>query len=119
MGWPTARRAKHATPGGCRKLVNDLDLTVEEVVAAGRVIASRYGNLFRENIDRMDSGFSRRFTGPPPSGVRDATNNVEAVFIPAGALPAGTKLRIKVRGQNVTGEAQRFAVYAYNVRPNN
>ncbi len=50
---------------------------------------------------------------------RDAINNVEGVFIPANTLAAGRKLRIRMTGQNVPIGPQRFAIYAYNVRPTN
>lgn len=68
----------------------------------------------------VDSGFSWKFAIPlKETDPRDSINNVEGVFIPANALPAGRKLRIRVTGQNVTMGPQRFAVYAYNVRPTN
>jgi hypothetical protein len=46
----------------------------------------------------------------------DSINNVEAVFIPANTFTAGQKLTLKVTGENVAAGAQKFAVYAYNLR---
>ncbi len=102
-------------------LVNDLNLTVEELNAAGLVVATYYGNLFRENVPAgggRDTGFSWKFLTPlKKEDPRDAINNVEGVFIPPNTLAAGRKLRIRVTGQNVPMGPQRFAVYAYNVQP--
>lgn len=92
-------------------LKNNLGLVVEEV-GTQRLW---YGNNFRENRVGDDNGYSYRFTSSEAPFV-DAINNVEAVFIPARTLPPGQRLTIKVKGESVTAGAQKFAVYAYNVR---
>ncbi|HEX2222742.1 MAG TPA: hypothetical protein VHN15_00905 [Thermoanaerobaculia bacterium] len=71
---------------------------------------------FNENLAGVDDGYSHPFTAGEP-GVRDAINTVEAVFLPPGTLAAGEKLVIRVAGVSVVEGRQRFAVYAYNVRP--
>ncbi|HXU29749.1 MAG TPA: S8 family serine peptidase [Thermoanaerobaculia bacterium] len=121
LAWsdPPADVVTGPDPNAQAALVNDLNLTVELLDAAGRVAGSWYGNLFRENVNGQDTGYSSRFGTPlPENAPRDAINNVEAVFIPKNALTAGRKLRIKVKGQNVPGGPQKFALYAYNMKPN-
>jgi hypothetical protein len=42
-------------------------------------------------------------------------NTVEAVFIPANTFPAGSQIILRVKGSSAQS-AQKFAIYAYNVR---
>jgi hypothetical protein len=118
IAWADPPAVVASGPAGQGTLVNDLNLSVEELDSRGLVLGTWYGNLFRENVNGTDTGFSWKFTTPlGAADPRDAINNVEGVFIPANALPAGRKLRIKVMGQTVTSGPQRFAVYAYNLQP--
>ncbi|ABX07050.1 MAG TPA: peptidase S8 [Herpetosiphon sp.] len=81
--------------------VNDLDL---EVTVGGQVYK---GNVFNETLST---------TG----GVADAKNNVESVYLPAGASGA---IQVRVIARNIAGDAipgnadttdQDFALYVYN-----
>jgi hypothetical protein len=99
-------------PHSQASLLNDLALTVER--ADGTVLWR--GNNFNENVTGVDDGYSHPFLSGE-EGFRDAINTVEAVFLPPGTLRAGERLVIRVAGVNVTEGPQRFAVYAYNVRP--
>ncbi|HEX9944489.1 MAG TPA: S8 family serine peptidase [Thermoanaerobaculia bacterium] len=99
------------TPNSQAPLINDLTLTVE---AEGGATFWR-GNNFNENTTGVDDGYSHRFK-PGEAALADATNNVEAVFIPAGTFKKGQQITVRVTGANVTQGPQPFAVYAYNVR---
>ncbi len=98
-------------------LVNDLMLAVDRV---GQAVGWR-GNNFNENITGGDDGYS--FTYTLGINLNDAANNVEAVFLPPGTFSPGQQVTIGVAGVNVpvneapNGSGQRFAIYAYNVRP--
>lgn len=90
-------------------LVNDLALDVGSGIWQG--------NFFNENMTGMDDGYSYRF--PPRVSANDTINNVEAVFLPPGALSAGQIVQVRVTGINVpqgrTNGRQSFSIYAYNV----
>ena len=90
-------------------LKNDLQLDVGD--------GAFRGNFFNENMTGIDDGWSYRFNVGVPAN--DSTNNVEAVFIPAGTFPVGTVLRLKVAGSNVPAGSsagrQPFSLYAYNM----
>lgn len=76
-----------------------------------------YGNNLRENVDGIDDGYSHHYViGGEILAVRDGTNNLEVVFIPAGRFPSGQRLILRVRGHQVTQGSQKFSLYAYNVR---
>jgi hypothetical protein len=98
-------------------LVNDLMLSVDRV---GQAVGWR-GNNFNENITGVDDGYS--FTYTFGINLNDSANNVEAVFLPPNTFSAGQQVMIGVTGVNVpvneapNGSGQRFAIYAYNVRP--
>lgn len=98
-----------AATNGQAPLKNDLALDVDS--GAWR------GNFFNENRTGVDDGFSYRF--PVRSWTHDTVNNVEAIFLPPGALIAGQTLQVRVAGVNVPqGRAngrQTFSIYAYNV----
>ena len=94
-------------------LKNDLSLTAEETIGGFPLWR---GNNFRENNVGVDNGYSHRFLSASDPGLVDAINTVEAIFIPANTLPAGQKLTIKVRGENVMSAPQSFAVYAWNIK---
>ncbi len=123
IAWSDPPAGLLSGPSAQGALVNDLNLTVEVLDAAGLVVGTYYGNLFRENVvagGGRDTGFSWKFLTPlTGSDPRDSINNVEGVFIPPNTLAAGRKLRIRVTGQNVPMGPQRFAIYAYNVQPAN
>ena len=95
-------------------LKNNLGLAIEELGS------TKYwrGNNFRENRIGNDNGYSYRFLSLTEVPFSDSINNVEAVFIPANTFASGQKLTIKITGENVTAGAQKFSIYAYNVRPN-
>jgi hypothetical protein len=75
------------------------------------------GNFFNENMTGTDNGYSYRFT--VGTWAHDTINNVEAVFLPPGALTSGQVLQVRVTGINVvqgrSNGRQSFSVYAYNV----
>ncbi len=123
VAWSDPPAGLLSGPSAQGALVNDLNLTVEVLDAAGLVVGTYYGNLFRENVvagGGRDTGFSWKFVTPlRDSDPRDAINNVEGVFLPPNTLAAGRKLRIRVTGQSVPVGPQRFAIYAYNVQPAN
>lgn len=98
--------------GSQAALKNNLGLAVSQ---PGTTISWR-GNNFRENRVGDDNGYSYRFTTLAETPYVDSINNVEAVFIPANTFTAEQKLTIKITGENVTAGAQKFAVYAYNLR---
>ena len=93
-------------------VVNDLSLRVDRV--GGNV--SWHGNNFRENVVGIDDGNSHAYSTAAQPLV-DAMNNVEAIFIPAGTLPSGSQVRIRVKGLQVPQGSQKFSLYAYNVEP--
>ncbi len=99
-------------------LVNDLQLVVEELSAAGAPIGNWRGNNFQENVKGNDTGYSVRFPSAPDLPVTDSINTVEAVFIKANTVPAGRKLRITVSGTTLRQGPQVFALYALNLNPN-
>jgi hypothetical protein len=99
------------TPSSQAPLMNDLTLTVE---VEGQPVFWR-GNNFNENTTGADDGYSHPFK-PGEATLADVTNNVEAVFIPAGTFKKGQRITVRVTGANVTQGPQAFAVYAYNVR---
>lgn len=93
-------------------LKNNLSLAVDELST------NRFwrGNNFQENVAATDTGYSYRFSAGQ-SPFTDSINNVEAIFIPANTFAAGQQVIVKVTGENVATGTQKFAVYAYNVRP--
>ena len=95
-------------------LKNVLQVRVDEI---GSSPARFYvGNNFNENKSGVDNGTSFRFQG---SGTlfEDRLNNVEVIVIPAGLLPAGSRLRITVTGKSLQPDARQFfSLYALNVR---
>jgi hypothetical protein len=93
-------------------LINDLRLTVEMV---GATVYYR-GNNFNENIDGNDNGYSSPYALGGAPLINDTMNNVEAVFIPANTFWPGQKVIIRVTGVSIHGAAQRFVLYAHNVR---
>jgi hypothetical protein len=99
-------------------LVNNLQLVVEELNAAGGPTGNWRGNNFQENVKGNDTGYSVRFPSAPDLPVTDSINTVEAVFIKANTVPAGRKLRITISAPAVTQGTQTFAVYALNLNPN-
>lgn len=94
-------------------LINDLNLEVEESGTPRFWL----GNNFNENKIGIDNGYSYRFTTSTDQRLSDAINNVEAVFIPAGTLPAGQSLILRVKGESIAQGPQAFAIFAYNVQP--
>ncbi|HEV7672646.1 MAG TPA: S8 family serine peptidase [Thermoanaerobaculia bacterium] len=95
-------------------LKNVLQLRVDEIGSN----PSRFyvGNNFNENKSGVDNGTSFRFQG---SGTifEDRMNNVEVIVIPAGLLPAGSRLRMTVTGKSLVPESRQFfSLYATNVR---
>jgi Subtilase family len=102
-----------AIPGNSQvALVNNLALGVDEV------LSTRFwrGNNFQENVSGVDTGYSYRFSAGQ-SPFTDGINNVEAIFIPPNTFAAGQQIIIKVTGESVPASTQKFAIYAYNVRP--
>jgi hypothetical protein len=90
--------------------VNDLDL---EVVIGGATVYRGNNFLGSESY---------------PGGEPDRRNNVESVFIPAGAIPEGISgnFTVKVRAMNIAGDGvpgdenltdQDFALVIYNIGP--
>lgn len=75
------------------------------------------GNFFNENMTGADDGYSYRFN--VGAWAHDTINNVEAVFLPPGALSAGQGVQVRITGVNVpqgrTGGRQSFSIYAYNL----
>jgi serine protease AprX len=75
------------------------------------------GNFFNENMTGTDNGYSYRFT--VGTWAHDTINNVEAVFLPPGALTSGQVLQVRVTGVNVvqgrSNGRQSFSIYAYNL----
>lgn len=75
------------------------------------------GNFFNENMTGTDDGYSYRFN--LGAWAHDTINNVEAVFLPPGALSLGQVVQVRVTGVNVvqgrSNGRQPFSVYAYNV----
>lgn len=95
-------------------LKNVLQVRVDEI---GSSSARFYvGNNFNENKSGADNGTSFRFQG---SGTifEDLKNNVQVIVIPAGLLPAGSRLRITVTGKTLQPNSRQFfSLYALNVR---
>ncbi len=99
--------------GSQAALVNNLGLLLEEV-GTGAYFA---GNNVHENrSSAVDDGYSERFLPDAKPPFVDAINNVEAIFAAPGTFAAGQQLTLKVTSENVPGGAQKFAVYAYNLR---
>jgi serine protease AprX len=75
------------------------------------------GNFFNENMTGVDDGYSYRFT--IGAWAHDTINNVEAIFLPPGALATGQVFQVRVTGLNVPqgrhNGRQSFSIYAYNV----
>ncbi len=92
-------------------VVNDLSFRVD-LVGGNRVW---WGNNFRENVVGIDDGYSHAYTSTQ-AALSDMINNVEAIFIPAGTFPAGSKIKIRVKGVGVPKGPQKFSVYGYNVK---
>jgi serine protease AprX len=92
-------------------LVNDLQLVVQRVGAS----ISWRGNVLNEVMTGVDDGYS--YTITLGSGLNDSMNTVEAVFLPPNTFTAGQQVTIRVTGINVPMGPQKFAIYAYNVRP--
>ncbi len=93
-------------------LINDLQLDIKEI---GTTNAWR-GNNFQKNRGGGDTGYSFRYTAANQARLVDKINNVESIFIPAGQLRAGQRFQITVTGVTVPRGAQRFSLYAYNLR---
>ncbi len=105
-----------ATPGTLSTspiapLVNNLSLSVDR---AGVAMGWR-GNNFNEVLLGADDGYSYTYTFG--GALDDTINTVEAVFLPPNTFTAGQQVVIRVTGIDVPSGPQRFAVYAYNVRP--
>lgn len=95
-------------------LVNDLLLNVFDTISLGEW----QGNNFHENSGFTEDGYSAHFVPPDLNPVgNDTANTVEAVFIKKNTFPAGSQVTIRVTGVNVPSGPQKFAIYAYNVRP--
>lgn len=108
--------------------VNDLDLEIFVPNVEGDYL------LFHGNHFSGASSVCLELIGVPPprpecvwDPIVDPRNNVEAVFLPGGALPPGTAYQVRVRATRIEGNGvpntngdptdQDFALFIYNGTP--